>query len=143
MTLNDDRQMLLKRFELWTSRFFIIKSLIKSEIINLAEIGCIINFIPPSLNRDDLPVIAEAKKKITALYNEQIEIIDKVENCGAIIANLDTMEILVVEDPDNKSFLSWMPGENDFLFRRISNNIAGDRLPLKRGVKDSEQRIVH
>jgi hypothetical protein len=143
MTHSDDRQMLIKHFELWTSRFFILKSLIKSEIINLAEIGCIINFIPPPVNNGDLPVIAGSKKKITALYNEQTDIIDKVEKCGAIIADMDTMEILLEEDPENRIYLSWMPGESDFLFRRVSKNISGDRLPLKRGVKDSEQRMVH
>lgn len=143
MPFINNNQILLKRFEIWTSRYIIIKIAIRDYVISLAEIGYIISNHPPVINTNDPSFVCDIKKKIVTLYSEQQSILKNIKVSGGHLLNMDTLEILLEGGPEKGSFLSWMPGEEFFSYWRKSKNNNDDRLYLQKTVKNNEHRFIN
>ncbi len=120
MAFYENREVLLKRLEIWTSRFIMFKARQKEIVAALADKGSIISTLPPVINSDDSLDIIDLKRELIYFHKETLEILEQIQKIGVIVADNDTMEILMPGGPDKNSFLSWVPGEPDVMYWRKS-----------------------
>ncbi len=127
--------LVLERLKLWTERLMRIRIQEDSYRCELADMGILLPG-PVVIRSEDRPQVIRVKQKLLAQIALKEQVVREMAETGAVLVDEVNWEVLLPGGP-GVGYLSWMPGEPVFAWRRARRDTSSPRIRI-RGVSAAE-----